>query len=389
MTMKNTSDILKWNFLLTLTASVLLGCSGSEVQQLEETEEDKGEASTEVVLTRRQFDTSSMELGTLQPHAFGSSIKINGVIDVPPEGRAEISNYYGGYVRNLSLLTGQAVKKGELLFSLENPEYVQMQQDFLETKSQLAYLKSDFERQQTLSEENIASRKNFLKAQADHQAALAKVEGLRKKLALLNIKAEAVTPENLSSHVSIYAPFSGYVTEVNIVNGAFLSPAAIAIKLINTDHIHLDLHVFEKNISTLKEGQLIRFRLPDDQTADFEAEVFMIGRAIEPDTRMINVHAHLKDERQNARFTPGMYVEAEIFGERDTSLALPSEAIIEVEGIHSVLVKKQESEGKMVFGKAEVKPGRTAQGMTEITNAEDFPESTEFLTKGAFNLISP
>lgn len=388
MTMKNTPDIFKWNFLLTLTASFLLGCSGGEVQQIEEAEEDKGETSSEVVLTQRQLTTSSMELGKLQPYAFGSSIKINGTIDVPPEGRAEISNYYGGYVRNLNLLTGQPVKKGELLFNLENPEYVQMQQDFLETKSQLAYLQSDFERQQTLSEENIASRKNFLKAQADYQTALAQVEGLRKKLTLLNIKAEAVTPENLSSRVSIYAPFSGYVTEVNTVNGAFVSPADIAIKLINTDHIHLDLHVFERNISMLKEGQSIRFRIPDDQEANFEAEVFMIGRAIETDTRMINVHAHLKDEKQNARFTPGMYVEAEIYAEKDSSLALPSEAVIEVEGQYFVLVKKEESEGNMIFEKVEVKPGRTAQGMTEVTNVEDFPESTEFLIKGAFNLIA-
>lgn len=388
MTMKNTADIYKGIFFLTLATSFLLGCSGGEVQQIAEAEEDKRETSTEVILTQRQFETSSMELGRLQPHAFGASIKINGIIDVPPEGRAEISNYYGGYVRNLNLLTGQSVKKGELLFTLENPEYVQMQQDFLETNSQLAYLKSDFERQQTLSEENIASRKNFLKAQADYQTALAKVEGMRKKLALLNIKAEAVTPENLDSHVSIYAPFSGYITEVNTVNGAFLSPTDIAVKLINTDHIHLDLHVLEKNISMLKEGQSIRFRIPDDQKASFEAEVFMIGRAIETDTRMINVHAHLKDEKQNARFTPGMYVEAEIFAERDASLALPSEAVIEVEGSHFVLIKKKESEGKMVFEKVEVKPGRTAQGMTEISNAGDFPETADFLIKGAFNLIS-
>ena len=355
---------------------------------MEETEEIQIETPNQVVLTQRQFETSAMKLGSLASHAFGSSIKINGVIDVPPEGRAEISNYYGGYVRNLNLLTGQPVKKGDLLFSLENPEYVQMQQDFLETKSQLTYLQSDFERQQTLSEENIASRKRFLKAQADYQTALAKVEGLKKKLALLHIKAESVSPANLSSHVSVYAPFSGFITEVNTVNGAFLSPAEIAIKLINTDHIHLDLHVFEKNILMLKEGQSIHFRLPDDREASYEAEVFMIGRAIEPATRMVNVHAHLKDEKQNTNFTPGMYVEAEIFSSSDSSLALPSEAVIEGDGAHFVLIKIEEADEKLVFEKVKVIPGATAQGMTEIINADDFSPTTEFLIKGAFNLIS-
>src|SRR5690606_8901867 len=188
-----------------------------------------------------------------------------------------------------------------LLFTLENPEYVQMQQDFLETASQLTYLKSDYERQQTLSEENIASRKNYLKAEADYRTAVAKAEGLKKKLALLHIKADAVTPTNLTAQVSIFAPLSSYVTEINTVNGAYLAPADIAVKMINMDHIHLDLHVFETNIAMLKEGQSIRFRLPDDRQTSFEAEVFMIGKTIEPDNRMVNVHAHLKDEKQGAQ----------------------------------------------------------------------------------------
>ena len=387
--MKNISYTFKGRSFLILMTYCMFGCGAHEQQQIDEAEETQTGASNEVALTQRQFETSAMELGQLQQHPFGSSIKINGIIDVPPEGRAEISNYYGGYVRNLSLLTGQEVKKGELLFNLENPEYIQMQQDFLETQSQLAYLQSDFERQQTLSQENIASRKNFLKAQADYRTALAKSEGLKKKLALLNIKAESVSPENLASHVSIYAPFSGYITEVNTVNGAFLSPADIAVKLINTDHIHLDLHVFEKNISMLKEGQSIRFRLPDDRQVNFEAEVFMIGKTIGTENRRINVHAHLKDKSQSVEFTPGMYVEAEIYFSRDTAMALPSEAIIEVEGTHVVLVKKEEAEAGMVFEKAAVKPGMTSQEMTEILNADDFSTSTEFLIKGAFNMIAP
>src|SRR5690606_6566944 len=274
-----------------------------------------------------------------------------------------------------------------LLFTLENPEYVQMQQDFLETASQLTYLKSDYERQQTLSEENIASRKNYLKAEADYRTAVAKAEGLKKKLALLHIKADAVTPTNLTSQVSIYAPFSGYVTEINTVNGAYLAPADIAVKMINMDHIHLDLHVFEKNIAMLKEGQSIRFRLPDDRQTSFEAEVFMIGKTIEPDNRMVNVHAHLKDEKQGAQFAPGMYVEAEIYSEAEASMALASEAIIEVDGTYFVLIKKEETGAHLRFEKATVVPGMTSGGLTEVLNAEDFPPSTQFLVKGAFNLL--
>lgn len=370
-----------------LTTTMLLGCS-PEGTQTESEAEDSATTSGQVILTEEQFQASGMQLGYFEENSFGKTIKINGTIDVPPEGRVDISSYYGGYVRQLSLLTGQKVHKGELLFILENPEYIQMQQDFLEAKSQLTYLKSDFERQQTLSRENIASQKNFLRAESAYHTTLAQFEGLKRKLTLLGIKPEAITPKDLSASVSIYAPISGYITEINAVNGAFLSPSDVAVGLINTEHLHLDLNVFEKNISSLKKGQSISFWLPDSREVSYNAEVHMVGRSIEADNRMINVHAHLKDENQNEQFTPGMYVEAAIHSTNGTSKALPDEAVIEVAGKYFVLVKVADSSGEMIFERKEVVPGTTVEGLTEILNAEDFGETDEFLIKGAFNLIN-
>lgn len=135
--MKNIANSLFASHNLLLLATLFFSCNSSEVhREGAELGSAKPPAqSDQVILTQQQFEASGMELGKLQQNSFGSSIKINGVVDVPPQGRAEISSYYGGYVRNLNLLEGQRVKKGELLFTLENPEYVQMQQDFLEAKS--------------------------------------------------------------------------------------------------------------------------------------------------------------------------------------------------------------------------------------------------------------
>lgn len=344
-------------------------------------------AAGKITLTQEQFSTSAMELGKMREASFGNSVRANGIIDVPAEGRAEISSYYGGYVRDLNLLTGQQVKRGELLFILESPEYVQMQQDYLEAKSQLSYLQSDFERQQTLSRENIASQKNFLRAESEYNVTLARFEGLKKKLILLNLDPESITAENLRANIPVYAPISGYITAINAVNGSYLSPADVAASLINTEHIHLDLNIFEHHIATIKEGQPIRFRLPNDPEMVYEATVFMIGRAIQEQGRIIKVHAQLKDEKQTARFTPGMYVEAEIFSSNGLSPALPADAVVELSGQYFVLAKKESGNDGLVFERKEVNPGATADGLTEILNAGDFGENDEFLTKGAFNLI--
>ncbi|MDP5172289.1 MAG: efflux RND transporter periplasmic adaptor subunit, partial [Bacteroidia bacterium] len=158
----------------TLMAMVLLlpACtesnSSQEAIQLEETAEDEPFS-----LTAEQFSGAGMAVGGFTEQTFSQVVKTTGMFDVPPEFKASVSAYYGGYVKTISLLPGQRVRKGQLLFTLENPEYIQMQQDFLEAKGQLAYLKNDYERQASLRSENVTSQKVFLKAESDYNMTLA------------------------------------------------------------------------------------------------------------------------------------------------------------------------------------------------------------------------
>src|SRR5690606_806790 len=120
----------------------------------------------------------------------------------------------------------------------------------------------------------------------------ARFEGLKKKLSQLHLNPEEITPDKLRGSIPIYSPIAGYITQVNARNGSFLSPSDVAVSIINTDHIHLELNVFEQDISRLQMGQLIRIRLPDAPEKTYEAGVFMIGKAIDTEKRMVNVHAH-------------------------------------------------------------------------------------------------
>ena len=121
------------------------------------------EGSKEIVLTEDQFRTMKMEWGPLHTGEFSEEITVQGTVQIPVEGMREISAYYGGYVQDLKLLEGQPVRKGEVLFTLENPDFIRLQQDYLETKSQLTYLKSEFERQRTLAAEQISAQKTTSK----------------------------------------------------------------------------------------------------------------------------------------------------------------------------------------------------------------------------------
>ena len=246
-----------------------------------------------------QFEGSDMELGKMQENTFPVTVDATGMIDVPPENKAIISSFADGYVKETPLLIGDQVKKGQFLVSLENPDYVQMQQDYLDAMEQMKYLKSEYDRQKALIEENITSEKNYLKAESEYKRNLSKYQSMRKKLQMLNLNPKAVENGTISSVIRIYAPIAGSITEMNINKGMYVSAADELMRIIDTDHLHLELNVFEKDVMKLKKGQEIRFSIPEASTDTIEGEVHLVGTSISEEKRTVKVHGHFKDEDKN------------------------------------------------------------------------------------------
>ena len=202
-------------------------------------------------VTKSQFRQNDMALGTIQEKTFPEVISANGVIDVPPENRVVVSAVMGGYIKKIPLIVGDRVKKGQLLAVLENPGFVQLQQQYLEVKEQLSYLKSEYERHKILLAEKISSEKNYLKTESDYKTAMARFKGLGKQLGLLNISVAEVEQGNITTTVALHAPISGNVTQVLVSKGAFISPASPILEIIDHSHIHLELSVFERDIMNI------------------------------------------------------------------------------------------------------------------------------------------
>tara|TARA_R110002051_G_scaffold15064_2_gene47623 strand:+ start:18333 stop:19478 length:1146 start_codon:yes stop_codon:yes gene_type:complete len=332
-----------------------------------------------------QFTQSQMEIDSLKEMPFPTIIKANGIIDVPPENKAIVSAIMGGYIKTTPLLVGDAVKKGQLLVTLENPEFVTIQQQYMEINGQLSYLKAEFERQKTLIAEQISSQKNYLKAESEYKTALAKFNGLRKQLEMLHIAPSNVESGKITSVVSIYAPISGSITKVNVVKGAYVSPASSILEIIDNDHIHLELSVFEKDIMKVKKEQKIEFKIPEASSKKFKAEVHLVGTTIDKN-RTIKVHGHMENESEN-NFLTGMFVDASIITSSKLEKALPNEAIITIDDTSYVLVLDKKQIDSFHFMQKEVNIGESYNGYTQINNISQFKPDSQFLTKGIFNLL--
>ncbi|MDX1720024.1 MAG: efflux RND transporter periplasmic adaptor subunit [Salegentibacter mishustinae] len=379
------TNILKSIFIL-VAVLFMFSCGDSEKENSEESATSSSDGG--IQLSFAQFEGSDMELGKIEENSFPVSIETTGMIDVPPENKAMVSSFADGYVRETPLLIGDEVKKGQFLVSLENPDYVQMQQDYLDAMQQMNYLKSEYQRQKTLLEEKITSERNFLRAESEYKRNLAKYQALRKKLQMLNLNPDAVEKGNISSTIRIYAPISGSITEMNINNGMYVSAADELMQIIDRDHLHIELNVFEKDVMKIKKGQDIRFSIPEANTNTIKGEVHLVGTSISEEKRTVKVHGHFKDEQKKNSLATGMFVEAEIITDKRKAKALPAESIVSLDNTNYVLVLDTKTDSNYTFKRRKVLPGDTFHGFTIIKNSADFNQDTQFLTKGAFTLIT-
>tara|TARA_R110000868_G_scaffold366186_2_gene629100 strand:+ start:494 stop:1660 length:1167 start_codon:yes stop_codon:yes gene_type:complete len=345
------------------------------------------QSANKINISKAQFDGENMEMGRLSQQNFPVEVEVTGTIDVPPQNKAIVSAFSGGYIKRTPLLIGNKVKKGQPLLTLENPEFVQMQQDYQESFEQLIFLKSEFERQKSLVAEQITSQKNFLKAESEYKRNLARYNGLRQKLKMLNISPENVENGILASETTIFAPIDGSITKVNVSKGMYVSPADEIMEIVNTDHIHLELSVFEKDIMKVKKGQKIRFKISEASQEYYEAEVYLVGTSIDSDSRTVQVHGHLHDD-ENHNFAVGMFVEAAIITSNQSSNALPNESFVVQDNKQYVLSLVSEGSEGYVFENKAVGIGDTYNGYTAITEMGDLKDGDKVIIKGGFNLLS-
>ncbi|WP_298286211.1 efflux RND transporter periplasmic adaptor subunit [uncultured Lutibacter sp.] len=367
--------------LIIVTVIAMSSCNSSQKEEKVTVNEQIKEPEF-ITISEAQFESSNMEMGNLSKQNFSEGIITNGFIDVPPASKAKVSAIMEGFIKKSPLLIGDKVKKGQLLLTLENPDFIEIQQNYLEVFEKLKYLKNEYERQKTLYEEKISSQKNYLKAESDYKSSVAHLNSLEQKLRMMNINITNVKAGNFTSEISIFAPISGSITKVNASVGKFMNASDVILEVVNIEHKHVELIVFEKDVLKVKEGQQIKFKTPENSEKIYNAEVHLIGTAIDEMKRTTKVHGHLEDESEP--FLVGMFVEAEIVTDSKEKLALPTSSLLEEDGNHYVLALNSQDNGNYNFEKVKVEIGAKNEDWFEIIDDEKLMVNKQILIKGAF-----
>lgn len=363
--------------VLGLLISLGLGCSS----KTKETEAETATVVEKVVtLTAAQAKNVAIEVAQPESRTLSATLKVNGKIDVPPQNMVSISMPLGGYLKNTSLLPGMFVKKNSAIATMEDQQYIQLQQEYLSTLAKLSFAEKEYQRQKDLNENQASSDKVFQQAESEYKNLRIAKNALGEKLRLIHINPNTLSENNISKSVTIYSPIDGYVSKVNVNIGKYLNPTDILFELINPDDIHLNLKVYEKDINNLYVGQRLFAYNNSNPTERHECKIILISKDISNNEHSAEVHCHFN--QYDKKLLPGMYMNADIELKNESQLSIQKEAIVSYEDKNYVFVKKTENQ----FELTEVELGISENNFTAIMNPDLFKDK-EIVIKGAYILL--
>ncbi len=365
------------NVILIFGLLFLFACSSKKTEEANTTPV----VANQLVLSDAQIKSAGIQLGKIQQKTISSTIKVNGKIDVPPQNMVSVSMPLGGYLKTTKLLPGMKVGKGEVIATMEDLQYIQLQQEYLMAKSKLQYAEAEYLRQKDLNQSKASSDKVFQQAQMDYTTQKVSMSALAEKLKLINIDPKSLSEGNLSKSVNIYSPIDGFVSKVNINIGKYVNPSDILFELVNPSDIHLNLKVFEKDLEKLFIGQKLIAYNNNQPDKKHPCEIILISQDISVD-RTAEVHCHFLD--YDKTLLPGMYMNADIEVQVKSATVINDDAIMSYEDKEFVFVSK----GNKVFEMQEVKKGVSENNFTEITFVKESPAAKDsIVTVGAYSLL--
>lgn len=390
---------------LVLMVSVLTGCGSKSADNAGEAshevhsegeaghEDEEGghseEGMAELHLSDMKFESLGVKIDTLPTRALSGVVEANGQLEVPPQHEATVTAILGANVTSIKVIEGDKVSKGQVLAFLSHPNLTNLQTSYVKAYSQLQYLEKEMQRQKRLYEEEVGSGKTYQKTQADYQAMKGEVKGYEAQLKQLSLNFEMVKSGDIYEYVPVVSPISGYIEKVLIQLGQYVDPQKEMLMIVNNDHIHADLMVFEKDVYKVKEGQIISFTVESVPGKVLEAEIYSVGKQFEQNPKAVHVHAEIKNKE--GFLISGMYINGKIRTGNNLVKALPEEAIIEEEGKPYIfLAEAHEEDGRTewAFKAMEVRTGITEDGWVEIKLLEPLPEGTQVALNNAYYLIA-
>ncbi|MGE5860607.1 MAG: efflux RND transporter periplasmic adaptor subunit [Ignavibacteria bacterium] len=389
--------ILKSLTMLAFTLTLIIGCgnnSGGEKKE-EHPEYSETEHSDRVNISQASIKEIGLKTESISLKQFTGFMNVPAKVIVNQDNEAQVGSLVQGRVQKVFVKVGDYVKAGQELMHVEGLEIGEIIAGYLTAKASLNFQKANFERQQTLIEQNVGSQKSFLEAQAEYEKALAEFNAQDKKIHSIGLSDEDVangkgdrSQEHTSGTLPVKSPINGIVIERNVVIGQLVDGTTNAFKIININSVWIDGQIYEKDVNKINEKTNVLFTAASYPGEKFTGRINYIGQTIDEKSRTITIRAEFKNP--NGKLKPQMFGEMHIPSDKNLkAILIPIESIIKIDNADFVFVQKEDSaapDGGQAFEKRAVITGAAQDEFVEIKNG--LRENEKVVIKGGFFLKS-
>lgn len=400
------------------SASLLfVSCGGNEPAGEIKTEaqgrEDEHENPNTATLTEEQMKSIGVVLGTVEDKQLTSSLKANGILQVPNQNKASVNSVYSGVIKSLLVQPGNVVRKGQTIATISNPDFIRSQSDYLSVMARIGLAELEVKRQRELNAGNAGALKNLQSAETELRTLRTAKSTLEQQIRLMGINPARLSNGKLISVLAVTSPINGVVSNVLVKMGSYVDLSTPVAEIVDNSQLHLDLYVYEKDLPKLKNNQVIHFTLTNNPGKEYDAQIFSLGSSFEGESKAVTVHAKVQGDKTG--LIDGMNITAVISLDKATVPGVPTEAIVSIQGQDYIFMQTEEHtetehkegadsikheekhkteekqghhESGFTFERIPVAKGTTDVGYTEITLLKEIPKNAKIVVKGAFFVMA-
>jgi cobalt-zinc-cadmium efflux system membrane fusion protein len=357
------------------------------------------EPENELHLESQQIQDWGIRMGPIGRTSVSAELTLPGALTVNENRTAEVGPLVAGQISSLRVDLGSRVGTGEILATLNSPEFTRAQTQFLQAFAQAELSRKDFERAQILQESRAIEEREFLRRQAVYEHHLADRRAAEVFLHSLGIEEDrmreleaavdvSLPPEDhraVDPPLAVRTPVSGVVVERDAVLGSHVEPGRPLFTVSDLSSLWARLDAYEDQMAHLRTGSDVVIRTPLFPGRDFPGKVTVVADQVDEELRTVRVRAEIPNP--DGILKPNMYVQGLLrLQSGEERMVVPVDAVQLLEGRHVVFVLMPEDPGEshIVIRAVDVEPGETLSEGRIIESGLDGSEI--IVVEGAFNL---
>ncbi len=327
----------------------------------------------EIRLSAAAIEASGIRVGTVERRALSGGAGLPAELSFDPLSTAHVSPLASGRFTRIEVALGEHVTEGQLLATVVSGTASEAGSLLAQTRARLVAAETSLARQRQLVDQGIGAQRALIEAEATVAGLRAESQGLSRQLRVLG--------SGRGGLLRLEAPIAGVVTQVHATPGESASPTQPAFTIADPAAISVYVQVPELAISRVSEGLITLFRPHAFPELSLRGTVQYLAPDIDTATRSLSMRVAL--DQVDPRLRSGMYGSVELIGDGQRSLAVPTSAVVTMNGTTTVFIPG-DAEGE--FRPTPVHIGRRAGSHYELL--EGLEEGDSVVVAGAFTLKS-